>query len=148
MMICFIQTRSFLLHKMLIDGLEWCGVLVGYRDVFNQLFGLSFWRHPFTAEDPLLGKWCNASLLQINIHIGSLEDNDIFLNPCRIQQHFSCSFKIRVWRIMSTYPKIPPFRNCQNGLLRNHLTSQPWANIWPIIFTYQHLLCIQQLYKL
>ncbi len=31
---------------------------------FNQLFGLSFWRHPFTAEDTLLGKWWNATFLQ------------------------------------------------------------------------------------
>ncbi len=37
-------------------GLLWC---------FYQLFGLSFWRHPFTAEHPLLSKWCNATFLQI-----------------------------------------------------------------------------------
>ncbi len=35
-------------------GLLWC---------FYQLFGLSFWRHPFTAEDPLVSKWC--TFLQI-----------------------------------------------------------------------------------
>ncbi len=29
-----LQTRSFLLHKTLIDGLEWCGLLVDYCDVF------------------------------------------------------------------------------------------------------------------
>ncbi len=29
-------------------GLLWC---------FYQLFGLPFWRHPFTAEDPLVRKW-------------------------------------------------------------------------------------------
>ncbi len=23
-----------------------------------------FWRHPFTAEDPLVSKWCNATFLQ------------------------------------------------------------------------------------
>ncbi len=39
--------------------------VVDYCDVFNQLFGLSFWRHPFTAEHPLLSKWCNATFLQI-----------------------------------------------------------------------------------
>ncbi len=33
--------------------------------IFFQLFGLSFWRHPFTAEDPLVSKWCNAKFLQI-----------------------------------------------------------------------------------
>ncbi len=25
----------------------------------------SFWRHPFTAEDPLVSKWYNAKFLQI-----------------------------------------------------------------------------------
>ncbi len=34
-------------------GLLWC---------FYQLFGLSFWRHPFTAEDPLVSKWCKVPL--------------------------------------------------------------------------------------
>ncbi len=51
--------------KTLIDELEWCGLLGDYCDVFNQLFGLSFWRHPFTAEDPLVSKWYNAKFLQI-----------------------------------------------------------------------------------
>ncbi len=37
-------------------GLLWC---------FYQLFGLSFWRHPFTAEHPLLRHWCSATFLQI-----------------------------------------------------------------------------------
>ncbi len=46
---------------MLIDGLEWCGLLWW----FYQLFGLSFWRHPFTAEHPLVSKWCNVTFLQI-----------------------------------------------------------------------------------
>ncbi len=38
-------------------GLLWC---------FYQLFGL--WRHPFTTEDPLVSKWCNATFLQICSH--------------------------------------------------------------------------------
>ncbi len=42
-------------------GLLWC---------FYQLFGLSFWRHPFTAEDPLLSRWWNATFLQICSHLG------------------------------------------------------------------------------
>ncbi len=37
-------------------GLLWC---------FNELFGLAFWRHPFTADDLLVSKWCNAKFLQI-----------------------------------------------------------------------------------
>ncbi len=39
-----------------IDRLEWCGLHVDC-DVFNQLFGLSFWRYPFTAKDPLVSKF-------------------------------------------------------------------------------------------
>ncbi len=62
--VCFLQTCSFSRHKTLTDGLE-CGLLVDYYWCFYQLFGLSFWRHPFTAEDPLVSKWCNATFLQI-----------------------------------------------------------------------------------
>ncbi len=44
-------------------GVVWitCGILW----CFYQLFGLSFWRHPFTAEHPLLRQWCNDTFLQI-----------------------------------------------------------------------------------
>ncbi len=51
------------LLQMLNDVVLWitCGLLW----CFYQLFGLSFWRHPFTAEDPLVSKWCNAKSLQI-----------------------------------------------------------------------------------
>ncbi len=27
-----------------------------------------FWRHPFTADDPVVSKWCNAKFLQICSH--------------------------------------------------------------------------------
>ncbi len=36
-------------------GLMWC---------FYQLFGLSFWWHPFTAEHPLMRHWCRDTFLQ------------------------------------------------------------------------------------
>ncbi len=42
----------------------WTGV-VWIMVMFLSSFGLSFWRHPFTAEDPLVSKWCNATFLQI-----------------------------------------------------------------------------------
>ncbi len=50
--------EAFHFYKMLIDEMEplWC---------FYQLFELSFWRHPFTAEDPFMIKWCNDKWLQI-----------------------------------------------------------------------------------
>ncbi len=31
---------------------------------FYQLFGISFWRHPFNAEDAFVNKWCNAKFLK------------------------------------------------------------------------------------
>ncbi len=35
---------------------------VDYCDVFTSCLD-SFWRHPFTAEDPLISKWCNTNFL-------------------------------------------------------------------------------------
>ncbi len=66
--ICFYK-HSFCLHNVnwwtgvvwITCGLLWC---------FYHLFGLSFWRHPFTAEHPLLSKWCNDTFLQIYIMDG------------------------------------------------------------------------------
>ncbi len=44
--------------------MDWIGVDYLWIIVMFHLFGLSFWRHPFTAEDPLVSKWCNAEFLQ------------------------------------------------------------------------------------
>ncbi len=63
---------NILLLNMLIAGLERCGLLW----CFYQLFGLSFWRHPFTAEDPLLSKWWISPHLmkkQTHLHLGWTE---------------------------------------------------------------------------
>ncbi len=40
----------------------WSGV--DYCDFFYQLFGLSFWRHPFTAEHPLRSNWWMLNLIK------------------------------------------------------------------------------------
>ncbi len=61
MMDLFITNISFSLYKMLIDGLKSCELLL----CFYQQFGLLFWWHPFTAEDPLVSKWCHAILSKI-----------------------------------------------------------------------------------
>ncbi len=50
-----------------LSGVDYCG--------FYQLFGLSFWRHPFTAEDPLVSKWWNAKFLKIS----SDEEKNIYI---------------------------------------------------------------------
>ncbi len=59
MMDLFLTNTHFSLLEMLTDGLESCGLLW----CFYQLFGC--WRHPFTAEHPLVSKWCNDTFLQI-----------------------------------------------------------------------------------
>ncbi len=51
------------LHRTLAGGLELCGLLVDYCS-FYKLSELSFWRHPFTAEDPLLSKWNEQFIYQ------------------------------------------------------------------------------------
>ncbi len=59
---------EFISHNMQLFiscRLLWC---------FYQLFGLSFWRHPFTAADPLVSKWCNANYFHLfhwqTVHLG------------------------------------------------------------------------------
>ncbi len=61
----------------IICGLLWC---------FYQLFGLSFWRHPFTAEHPLVSKWWmlrfskSVSMKkQTHLHLGWPEGEYFFL---------------------------------------------------------------------
>ncbi len=53
---------------------------------FYQLFGRSFWRHPFTAEDPLVSKWCNAKILQI--HCFDEETNSYILDGLKVSKIF------------------------------------------------------------
>ncbi len=59
------------MHKILIDVLESCLVFVDYCDVFSSCLH-SFWRHPFTAEDTLMSKWCNAML-----HLSRSDDDKL-----------------------------------------------------------------------
>ncbi len=56
--ICLFRTFIFSLHKNLIDGLELCGLLVDY-----VMFLSAVWTHPFTVEELLVSKWCNATFL-------------------------------------------------------------------------------------
>ncbi len=68
-------------------GLLWC---------ICQLFGLSFWWHPFTAENPLVSKWCNAKVLQIS----SDEQTPLHFCP-KVSQfsanlHFLCELLLKI----------------------------------------------------
>ncbi len=49
------------------QDVNWCTGVVWIECgfVFNQQFELSDWRHPFTAEDPLVSKGYNATFVQI-----------------------------------------------------------------------------------
>ncbi len=69
MMMDLFLTNTQLLASQDINW--WTGVLwitCGLLWCFYQMFGLSFWRHPFTAEDSLVSKWWNATFLQICSH--------------------------------------------------------------------------------
>ncbi len=62
--ICFLQTQ--LLSSPDVNW--WTGVVWITCELlwcFYHLFGLSFWRHPFTAEDSLLRQWWIETFLQI-----------------------------------------------------------------------------------
>ncbi len=59
--ICFLQAFFFSLLETLINGcVDYLWIIV----MFYQLFGLAFWRHPFTAV-ALVRNCCNAKFLQI-----------------------------------------------------------------------------------
>ncbi len=52
----------FLRNKQLFTSQDvnwWTGVM------WIIVVFLSFWRHPFTAEDPFMNMWLNATFLQI-----------------------------------------------------------------------------------
>ncbi len=90
-----------MLHKTLTDGMESCGLLVDCCDCcFYQPFGLSFWRHPFTAEDAL---WASDVMLnfsksvlmkkQTHLHLGWREVE-------RISSKFSRLSKLFLQRVL------------------------------------------------
>ncbi len=61
------KMKSFLNHNRFVEMLHyitsWPSLLWCFY--FKKLFGFSFWRHPFAAEDTLLRAWCNATFLQV-----------------------------------------------------------------------------------
>ncbi len=66
------RVKNFLMDLLLTNtqlftsqDVNWCTWVMWIIVFVYHLFGLSFWRHPFTAEDPLVSKWYNAKFLQI-----------------------------------------------------------------------------------
>ncbi len=64
-LVWFCQLKTYPVTLSLFSSRHGTGPGSAVDYCFYQLFGLSFWRHPFTAEDPLLRHWCNATFLQI-----------------------------------------------------------------------------------
>ncbi len=80
MMVCFLQTCSFCLLKMLTDGLEWCGSLVDYCDVFISCLDShsdgthSLQRIHWWASDGMLHFSKSVPMKkQTHLHLGSPE---------------------------------------------------------------------------
>ncbi len=87
---------------MLINGVVWitCGLLW----CFYQLFGLSLWRHPFTAEDPLRSKWCDAKLGQFSFLGEPLNSQNL---------HYQClDMDLCVWIHTSRWTSTSHYRCC------------------------------------
>ncbi len=86
--------------------------------IFSQLVGLSFWRHPFTAEDILVSKWCTAAtfpkiwwrnkLIYIldDLKVHTFLANVIFewTVPLRVSMS-SCSICAQTWRFPQIFFK-------------------------------------------
>ncbi len=110
-------------------GLLWC---------FHQLFGLSFWWHPFTEENPLVNKWYIIEC----IHIFSVESKTFFFIWINKQIH--------VIHFQQTIPVI--FKCTLNMTFGWHFTMTfiPWANNTSKAFTNlsYFYLCINALLNL
>ncbi len=91
-------------------GLLWC---------FYQLFGLSFWRHPFTAEDPLVSKWWNAMFLIWNKLIYILDSLRVSAFSAKFNFGVNYSFN-SLQKFTTTYKRLYlPMKNINaNQLLK------------------------------
>ncbi len=88
-------------------GLLWC---------FYQLFGLSFWRHPFTAKHPLLRHWCRDTFLQT----WSRNKLILILDGLRVST-FSANFHFWVnWWLVFMCQWIQHFNDWENNLTHQH----------------------------
>ncbi len=101
-----------------MDALQWmgavrieCSGVVWIIVMFYQLFGLSFWRHPFTAEHPLVSKWSGM------IHF-SKSDEETNSSTSLMEYIFSSFFIFR-W----TIPLTTTF-TCYKSIL--YISSGSW----------------------
>ncbi len=132
--ICFLQSHSLLHYNMSINGLETCGFLV-LLWCFYQLFGLSFWWHPFTAEDSLLIKWTNATFsmkkqthLHLSLSVSTFPANAIFGWTIHIMTNLKRFVIIWMGHGMMVGPKPP----AQCMLIKSPPTGLQWLQFQQI----------------
>ncbi len=68
---------------------------------YGQLFGLSFWWHPFTAEDPLVSKWRNDEFLQTVL----MKNKLIYSINCQQVFHFGAIYSFRYFPVQFAFTK-------------------------------------------
>ncbi len=113
--------------------MDWSGV--DYCDVFIRL---SFWRHPFTAEHPLLRHWCRDAFLmkkQTHPDLRWTEDEQIFSvfgwavslsTRCRDVGVFMCILESR--SCFGSRETRPESRGSRTSAEEKTDTSERWAS--------------------
>ncbi len=93
---------------------------------FYQLFGLSVWRHPFTAEDPLVSKQCNTKFSQICSHE---ETKSIYiLGGLRVSKF---SANLNFW-VNCSFNRDKPITHLKFETARK--TGESVVNLWRMTF--------------
>ncbi len=84
-LVSYKQAAFHFTRHLLMDWVVW--VTWGLLRCFYQLFGLSFWRHPFTAEHPLVN-------IEISSNLFGWESNSSASDGLRVRK---CSVKSHFW---------------------------------------------------
>ncbi len=114
---------SFVLLLWITCGLFWC---------FYQLFELSFWRHPFTAEHPLVSfslKNHSSCICTFASIIACMQAKANIL--CHWQQ--ICRYSLKIFPHLSCI--------CNSASIFACMKSDEWTNEW-MMHLYRALLCI------
>ncbi len=99
---CFLQAHSFSIHNRLIDGLEWCGLLVYYCDVLSAVWTLilmapiqyrgSIGEQVMSCISPNLFQWRNKRIYILDgLRSGYISSAFSFLGELFLYgTHFQC----------------------------------------------------------
>ncbi len=107
--ICFLQTCSFSLHRTSIDGLEWCGLLVDYCDVFiSCLDSHSDGTHSLQR----IHWWGSDVMLQFFKYVLMKNKLIYFLDGLRVNTFSANFFFLLNYSLNNTTPFSPLRNNC------------------------------------